>query len=273
MAAESRGGVDLEANVPVAQAVPVQSSQVQDVQYAQQVQAELTALDKMERSIRHAFARKVFALLTLQLSVMMGVICIFLYVPEVRDYCRTPGSTWLTIVAGFLLLLSTVCLSCIPELNKRYPLNIVGLFVIGVLAGIFIGKLTAHISPEYVWIAFASSLGLMLSLGLFASQTKFDFTGIGPYLTAGIMVIFIFSMFGGFAPLFTSDWQNGGRGIVWLALVLILVSMYIVYDVQLVLGGKHRLRFSVDDYIVATISLFSDFLLVFGAILGAMGQQ
>ena len=271
--ADTRGGVDLEAQqhqqgvIPMAQVVPGGPAAQMDAQVA----ADLNALDKMERSIRHAFARKVFSLLAMMLIVMMGVICIFLYVPPARVYASSRASTWLVVVSGFLFLLTLIALSCIPELGRRYPVNMIGLLLVSIEAGVFIGVLTGGLDPNYVWIAFATTMGIMTVLGIFACQTKYDFTGIGPYLSVGIMFLLIFSLFTGFSPYLRNDFSNGSRSIVWMAIAIFIFSMYVVYDMQLVIGGKHRLRFSVDDYVVATISLFTDFIMIFTLVLGALG--
>ena len=273
--AETRHGADLEAqhNYPMARVISPDGAP-QDPVLDAQIAAEMQTIDKMERSIRHAFARKVFGLLGMQITVMMAFIALFLYVPQIRAYANSSSSAWLTAISGFLFLISIITLSCNPGFNKQYPKNIIGLLFVGAIGGVFIGSLVSNRNPDYVWIAFAAAIGLMIVLGLFACQTRYDFTGIGPYLCVGIMLLFVFSVFGGISPVFRSDWTNGVRTILFLALAVLLFSMYVVYDVQLVLGGKHsRLQFGVDDYVVATISLFTDFLLIFGVILGLSGNN
>ena len=48
--------------------------------------------------------------------------------------------------------------------------------------------------------------------------------------------------------------------------------MYVVYDMQLVVGGKHRrYQFGVDDAPLASLSLFTDFIMIF-AVLLALGE-
>ena len=274
----TRQGADLEAQNVVdfegvstrglPEATPIS---MQSVNRTDLPMAEAVGIDRMERSIRHGFARKVFALLTVQIIILMAVICLFLYIPEIQVYASSPKSTWLVILSGFLFLLMTVALSCIPDLNKKYPQNLFGLFLLTVVAGVFLGTLCAGIPAIYVWVAFAATTGLMLTLGLFACQTRFDFTGMGPYLSVAIMVLLIFSLFGGLSFTIRSDFNNGVRGIVWSAIGVFIFSMYVVYDIQLVVGGKHRLQFGVDDYIIATIALFTDFILIFALLLGAIG--
>lgn len=42
---------------------------------------------------------------------------------------------------------------------------------------------------------------------------------------------------------------------LYAALLIILWSMYIVYDTQLILGGKNkRFQYSIDDYVMASLS-------------------
>jgi len=48
------------------------------------------------------------------------------------------------------------------------------------------------------------------------------------------------------------------RAARWIALIVVLMSLYVVYDMQLVMGGKHRrYQFSVDDAPLASLSLFT----------------
>lgn len=269
-----RSGADLEAQnvatIPMARVVLAGQN---DPTVDAQVVADMATLDKMEVSIRHSFIRKVFALLAMQISILMGICCIFMYVPEVSAYAASSASTWLTVVSGILFLVTLIALTCVPYLNKKYPQNVIGLFLLAGFAGVFVGTFVADVEPEFVWIAFAVSMGLMLVLGLFASQTRFDFTGFGPYISVLMLLLLVFSLFGGLSPIYRAGWGLSGRGMLFLTFALIIFSMYIVYDVQLVVGGKHRLQFGVDDYVVATISLFTDFIMVFVLIVGLGGNN
>ena len=48
----------------------------------------------------------------------------------------------------------------------------------------------------------------------------------------------------------------------------VLFSCYIVYDTQLIVGGKHkRFQFTVDDYVLAAMNLYLDILNLFLLIL------
>jgi len=61
---------------------------------------------------------------------------------------------------------------------------------------------------------------VMLFLGLFACQTRFDFSGIGPYLTMAVLIVFLFGFMGGFYPF---------SGLLWVALVVLLLAVRLYY--------------------------------------------
>lgn len=252
VADDTRGGVDLEMG----------SNQVGE-----------EGLAAMERAVRHGFARKVFLLLGMLIVNMLGVICIFMYVPQARTWAQSKQSNWLSVVSAFLFLCSIGAVACYPALQKRHPYNLMALWWLSSLAGLFVGLVTSSFNVEYIWIAFASTVGLVVVLGVFACQTRYDFSGAGPYLLVFIMLLFVFGFFGGYSITLAGDWQNGGRGLLFISIAMLVFSFYVVYDVQLVLGGKHRLQFGVDDYAAATLSLFCDFLVLFALMLGAFGSQ
>jgi FtsH-binding integral membrane protein len=54
----------------------------------------------------------------------------------------------------------------------------------------------------------------------------------------------------------------------------LLFSIFIVYDTQLIVGGKHKKhQFGVDDYVFAALSLYMDIINLFLFILSASGGR
>ena len=53
-----------------------------------------------------------------------------------------------------------------------------------------------------------------------------------------------------------------------------LFSFYIVYDTQLIVGGKHRkIMFHIDDYVLAAVSLYLDVINLFLMILRLLNGE
>jgi protein lifeguard len=62
--------------------------------------------------------------------------------------------------------------------------------------------------------------------------------------------------------------------IIFSAGILLLFSVYIVYDTQLIVGGEHRkLSFSIDDYAFAALMLYVDIIQLFLSILELFGER
>merc|ERR1719343_1370915 len=54
---------------------------------------------------------------------------------------------------------------------------------------------------------------------------------------------------------------------------VLLFTFYIVYDTQLIIGGSHKVQFSIDDYCFAALNLYLDVINLFQQILRLLGDQ
>ena len=214
--------------------------------------------DDAEKMIRLGFIRKVFVILSIQLAVTFGIAVFFSAVEPVKQFCIANNwFVWVTFLAAFAAMLVLICK---PRLARQHPNNIIGLAVFTVLESLFIGAVSAHSELSDVLFAIAITLGVSLSLIAFASQTKIDFTSKGMYLYVALWVLILLGIVMPF---------NTQGSIIYSGLGALLFSMYIVYDAQLIFGGKHKkFKFGVDDYVFAALSLYLDIINLFLIILG-----
>jgi FtsH-binding integral membrane protein len=71
---------------------------------------------------------------------------------------------------------------------------------------------------------------------------------MGPYLFVFLIVLILTGFISWWFP--AVRWIYSGLGVL-------LFSAYLVMDVQMVVGGKHRKHvFSVDDYIFAALTIY-----------------
>merc|ERR1719324_1503369 len=118
-----------------------------------------------------------------------------------------------------------------------------------VCKSVLIGFICLNYTLESILVVVGITAFIVLALTAFACQTSYDFTGMGPYLFAGSMCLlgfgFMFmigSMMGlGASPAFKV------MNLAYSCMGALLFSFYIVFHTQLILGGKHRLQFSVDE--------------------------
>ena len=91
------------------------------------------------------------------------------------------------------------------------------------------------------------TLGITLSLTIYALTTKSDFTMMGGTLFVCSIGLFLFGFgalfFGGLTPIVN---------VIYCTFGVVLYGIYLVYDVQLLVGG-HTYQLSLDDYVVGSI--------------------
>ena len=100
------------------------------------------------------------------------------------------------------------------------------------------------------------TLGIFLALTLFACQTKYDFTGLAPWLFGLLSGVVVFGFVSMFFPV------NNTVELVYSGGVALLFSAYILVDTQLVMR-----RFHVEEEIGAAVALYLDVINLFLAIL------
>merc|ERR1711920_1000886 len=126
-----------------------------------------------------------------------------------------------------------------------------------------------------VLIALAITTFVVFGLTLFACQTSIDFTGCGPYLFVAMLCLMAFGFFCWLGSVFMSGPAWEMMRLMYACGGALLFSFYIVYDTQLIVGGKHRRanEFSIDDYAFAAISLYLDIVQLFLYLLRIFGDR
>lgn len=196
------------------------------------------------------------------------------------------GRTWVKQndgAAAAMICLSSVgsmammfVFMCCPDVMRRSPLNYLILLGFTVCKGIMVGFICLGYTQESVLIAFGVTAFVTISLSLFACQTKYDFSGFMPYMFCGMMCLMGMS----FAIMIASFCGLGGSPAMQTMRLMyafggaLLFSCYIVFDTQLVVGGKHsRFKFGIDDYAMAAINIYLDIVQLFIFLLQLLGKR
>jgi len=83
-------------------------------------------------------------------------------------------------------------------------------------------------------------------------------------------VLVVFLLFGLIAAFFPA---TRTVRLVYAAIGAIIFSVYIVYDTQLMIGGKHKYSLSPEEYIFASLNLYLDIINLFMYILSIIGNS
>ncbi len=99
--------------------------------------------------------------------------------------------------------------------------------------------------------------GVAGALSIYAATTKTDFTMMGGMLFACSIGLLLFGIFAGIfyktCPVLH---------IFFCLIAIVLYSIYLIYDIQLLVGGK-TYEFTIDDYVIASVCLYIDIMLLF----------
>jgi len=233
----------------------------------------LGGLDDTE--IRHGFVRKVYGILGSQLILTAALGGAVMQYGQVL--LKTNPTLVLTMLFGSMAisLIMMFVFICCPDTMRKTPQNYALLLLFTLAESVMVGFICIQYTTQSVIICLGITALVTLGLTLFACQTKYDFTGMGPYLFCAVLVLmgFSFVMMLGSMLGISSESMRGAQ-LVYAAAGTLIFSMFIVYDTQLIIGGKHaKHRFGIDDYCMAAISLYIDIIQLFLMLLQLFGNR
>ncbi|KAK7495622.1 hypothetical protein BaRGS_00013069 [Batillaria attramentaria] len=217
-----------------------------------------------EKTVRLGFIRRVYAILFIQIFVTALIITLFLYVDPIREY--SVANPWLYILGMVITFAVLIVLACCPEVRRNYPINFILLSIFTVCEGWMLGTVSSHYEKDEVLMAVGITAVVALALTIFAFQTKVDFTMMSGILFVFLIVLICF----GFLCLII---QNKYASLAYASLGALLFSAYLVFDTQLMMGGKHTYALSPEEYIFAALNLYLDIINLFLFILSIIGMS
>ncbi|MEJ1280958.1 transmembrane BAX inhibitor motif containing 7 [Cricetulus griseus] len=110
-------------------------------------------------------------------------------------------------------------------------------------------------ADEILWAAGATTV-VTLALTLFALQTKWDFTMLNGVLFVLLVVLMIYGII---AIVIRSYWVH----LVYALLGTLIFSMYLVMDVQMMVGGRYHYEVDPEEYIFAALNIYVDIINLF----------
>mmetsp|Transcript_21828 Transcript_21828/g.61427 ORF Transcript_21828/g.61427 Transcript_21828/m.61427 type:complete len:120 (-) Transcript_21828:287-646(-) len=115
-------------------------------------------------------------------------------------------------------------------------------------------------------MALVATMACMVGLTVYAFTTKRDFTMMGGSLFAALFVLIII----GFMSIW---WHSQGLNLVYAGFGALLFCVFIVYDTQIMIGGKHKkYAISPDEYVFAALNLYLDVVNLFLYLLALFGS-
>lgn len=217
--------------------------------------------ESVTNMMRLGFIRKVYGILSLQLAITVAFMS-FAFVPAVKNFLQE--NIVLFYVALALSLIIILPLVCFKKLARGVPQNYIFLFAWTLCESYMLATAVSFYDPHIVMLAGILTLGVTASLTIYACTTKTDFTFCGGILFCLVTILFIWGLFSIIFGFIANT--------LYCILGLIVYSIYLIYDTQLVMG-KFGVEFDIDDYVFAALNIYIDIIQIFLYILQLLGKK
>ncbi|XP_043987812.1 protein lifeguard 3-like [Gambusia affinis] len=216
-------------------------------------------------SVRHAFIRKVYLILTVQLAFTFAVVGVFTFVDPVKMFVtQYPAIYWASFAVFFLVY---CILICCKEPRRRFPLNLVLLGIFTVALSYMAGTVSSYYETKAVIIAMGITGVVCIAVTVFCFQTKVDFTSCGGFLCIAAVLLMIIGIVTSIVLSFQYvPWLH----MLYAAIGAIIYTLFLVYNTQLLIGNR-ELAISPEEYIYGALSLYVDIVHIFLFILQVSG--
>ncbi|KAL4623405.1 protein lifeguard 2-like [Arapaima gigas] len=220
-----------------------------------------------DKNIRRMFVRKVFAILMVQLMVTFGLVALFTFCEQVRQFVQYNRILYL---ASYITFMGTyLVLVCSTSARRRYPTNIILLGIFTLAMSYMAGMLASYHNTRVVLLCVGITAMVCLGVTLFCFQTKFDFTSCHGLMFSLMMVL----MMTGLLLIFTAPFGY----IPWLqtayaGLGALVFTLFLAFDVQLLMGNR-RYSLSPEEHVFGALCLYMDIVYIFFFLLQLFGSR
>ncbi|KAK2458745.1 hypothetical protein P8452_05300 [Trifolium repens] len=203
--------------------------------------------------LRWGFIRKVYIIVAIQLLFTAAFASLFVFFPPAKNFVLYSDFRIFVLLGA--LIFTIIILLVLSKYYTKHPVNLflLGLYTLGM--SVTVGFACAFAKALVVLEAAFLTGIVVASLTLYtfwAVKRGADFSFLGPFLFASLMVMLMFVLIQMFCPL-----GPIGR-MVYAGLGALIMCGFIVYDTCDLIK-----RYSYDDYIWAAIAIYGDIINLF----------
>ena len=208
---------------------------------------------EINTQIRLGFIRKVYGILTVQLFITTIFTLISMVSSSVKIFFLE--HIGILLLMFLITIILPIVIVCCPGIMRQVPQNYIILLIFTLGKSYLVGFICAYTKPQIVFMAASMTFVMVIALTLYAINTSTDITMKGGLIFIFGAALFLLSIFG----IFT---RNSFFSIIISLLFVVLFSLYLIYDTQLILGNKQDM-IQVDDYILGAFMIYTDIISLF----------
>ena len=233
------------------------------VEESYEVLEEDKSEEQIQQKIRLGFIRKVYGILLFQLLLTTLIVYLTIRYRILNEFLLSNPAFLYLCIAG--VLFTEIPIICCQSVAQKVPLNYILLLIFTISESFLVAHTTLYYEPLSVLICAGLTLAVVIALTLYAIFTKTDLTVCGGALASLSIISLILTIIGIFySSLFYHTLIN--------AFAVFLFSLYLIYDVQLVVG-KNKVFLSSDSYILGALMIYIDIIMLFLKILWFFGKK
>ena len=211
----------------------------------------------LEESLRANFVKKVFGIVGAQLLVTF-VMAYLSMVNQSLFYFQL-NNTWLLICSTIIAIVVILAFSFSKSLATNYPMNYILLTIFTLCESYSVAFYVNNYEENTVIMALLLTSTVVLSLSIYAMQTKTEIGYFGGLIVMGSCATFM--------ALFGSLFLGGTVLSTFISIMTALLSgLYLIYDIKLLMGNDSR-KIDLDAYILGAITIYMDIIKIFFDIL------
>lgn len=219
----------------------------------------------IKAKLRNGFIRKVFMIVACQLLITFCFI-LLCQIKLIKNFIsKHQNLCAILVTTSIIWLIVAICIvSCNKKLARKVPHNYILLFSITLSESVICISASFLYSLEIVIASIVLTIAASFGIIIYTTKTKKDLSVCRMGLMAFASQLLFFGFLNAF---FRFQFMN----LLYSFLGTAFVAMYLVYDVQLILG-KFGMEYSIDDYIFASMELYIDIIRLFLEILRIVGK-
>ena len=168
---------------------------------------------------------------------------------------------FLPLILSIGIMLILVC----TQASQQVPLNYILLIAFTLLEAFMVSFTTIYFDPISVLACAGMTMIIVFGLSMYACFTKRDMTMMGGFLLSFSLILIFLGIIGIFFRSYFYQMFLDSLGVL-------LMSLYLIYDTQLVIGQKKNF-IEMDLYILGAMMIYLDIISLFLKILRLLGKK
>ena len=199
---------------------------------------------QIEKQLRKGFIRKVYGTIFFQLLITTAVVYYVMINESIQKFMQE--NVYLSLIP-FALTIGIMLLLLCTKMAQQVPLNYILLISFTILESIMVSYTTIYFEPLSVLACAGVTMIVVLGLTMYACFTKRDMTMMGGFLVSLSLILLFLGIIGIFFRSYFYQMFLNSMGVL-------LMSVYLIYDTQLVIGKNSQL-IKLDDYILGALNI------------------